>query len=240
MVKVGRPPQDPARQLERAHRILDAAAELILRWGYDKITIDDVAKRADVAKGTIYLHWKTRDDLFAALLRRERVHLLGDMRAGGPATLSEVFGEFARVLLSRPLLRAVLIGDSDVLGKLTRQKRHSRTGLELGGAFDAYIRRLIQHGAVREEPGDHVTVISSILYGFVSLQHMMPDEARLPDYRIAELVADTVERAMSTGRPLPGDDARAVAGATLDFLDSMEEIARQKLAISLGSKERVT
>lgn len=238
MVKAGRPPQDPGRQLERAHRILDAAAELILRWGYDKTTIDDVAKRAVVAKGTIYLHWKTRDDLLAALLRRERVHLLEDIRASAPATLSELFGRFVGTLLRRPLLRAVLMGDSEVLGKLARMKRRSTTGLELGGAFDAYVKRLIEHGAVRKDPGDHVIVISSILYGFVALPDMLPEEARLPDDRIEELVADTLERAMSTGRALPDEDMRAVAQATLDFLDAMAEVARQKLAISLGSEER--
>ncbi|MBF8190887.1 TetR/AcrR family transcriptional regulator [Nonomuraea sp. K274] len=239
MVKVGRPPQDPARQLERAHRILDAAGELVLRWGYDKTTIDDVAKRAEVAKGTIYLHWRTRDDLFAALLRRERVRLLEDLRASAPATVSELFGRFIGTLLRRPLLRASLIGDSEVLGRLTRMKRHSTSGLELGGPFDAYIRRLIEHGAVRAEPGDHPTVIASIVYGFVSLSDLLPEEARLPDERIAELVADTIERAMSTGRPLPEDDVSAVARATLDFLDAMQEVARRKLETSLGMKERV-
>ncbi|HEX4815147.1 MAG TPA: helix-turn-helix domain-containing protein [Nonomuraea sp.] len=240
MARVGRPPQDPVRQLERAHRILDAAAELILRWGYDKTTIDDVAKRADVAKGTIYLHWKTRDDLFVALLRRERVRLLEDIRATAPATVSELFGRFVGALLRRPLVRAVLIGDSEVLGKLTRRKRESSTGLELGGAFDTYLGRLVEHGAVRKDPGDHATVIMSVLYGFVSLPDLLPDEARLPDHRIGELVADTLERALAPDRPLPDADARVVARATLDFLAAMEEAAGHKLAASLGLKERAT
>ncbi|TMR09126.1 TetR/AcrR family transcriptional regulator [Nonomuraea turkmeniaca] len=235
MVKVGRPPQDPARQLERAHRILDAAAELILRWGYDKTTIDDVAKRSGVAKGTIYLHWKTRDDLFAALLRRERVRMLEDIRASEPATVSELFGRFVAVMLRRPLLRATLVGDSEVLGKLTRMKRQSVTALELGGAFDTYLARLIEHGAVRKEPGDHTTVIGSIVYGFVALPDMLREEARLPDERIAELVADTIGRAMETGRA----SSAAATRATLDFLDAMVEIARHKLADSMGAKERV-
>ncbi|MFG1702583.1 TetR/AcrR family transcriptional regulator [Nonomuraea sp. M3C6] len=230
---VGRPPQDPARQVERAHRILDAAAELVLRWGYDKTTIDDVARRAGVAKGTIYLHWKTRDDLLGALLRRERVLMLAEVRQSGPATLSALFGEFARALLGRPLLRAVLAGDSEVLGKLTRLKRHSTSGLEQGDVYDAYLAELIRHGAVRAEPGDHALVINSIVYGFL----FFPGGAELPHDRIADLVADTIERAMSPGRrPSPGQ-ASAVARSTLDFLDAMGEVAQRKLAASLGSKE---
>src|SRR5260370_25072675 len=67
------------RQL-RAERILDAAAELIQRWGYNKTTIDDIAKRAGVAKGTMYLHWKTREDLFSALLVREELALAEDIK----------------------------------------------------------------------------------------------------------------------------------------------------------------
>ncbi|WP_163569887.1 helix-turn-helix domain-containing protein [Fodinicola feengrottensis] len=62
----------PENRGVRAERVLDAAAELIVRWGYDKTTIEDIARaRRGRAKGTIYLHWKTREDLFIALLRRE-------------------------------------------------------------------------------------------------------------------------------------------------------------------------
>jgi AcrR family transcriptional regulator len=215
------------------------AAELILRWGYDKTTIADVARHAGVAKGTIYLHWRTRDDLFAALLRRERVYLMEEVRASAPATLSELLGEFVGAALGRPLLKAVLIGDSEVLGKLAGMKRRGGMGLELGGAPAAYLGQLIEHGAVRQEPTDHTVVITAVVYGFVSLPDLLPEEARLPDERIAELVADTVERVLGTGRTLPDEDARAVAQATRDYLDELEEVARHRLAVSLGTKERV-
>ncbi|GAA3663588.1 helix-turn-helix domain-containing protein [Nonomuraea antimicrobica] len=238
MARAGRPPLDPARQLERAHRILDAVAELVLGQGYDRTTIDDVARRAGVAKGTIYLHWKTRDDLLAALLRRERVLLLTEVRERAPATLSALFEHYARALLGRPLLRAVLAGDSEVLGKLTRLKRDGGAGPARPGApldvylnahLDTYVAELVERGAVRAEPGDHVLVVSSIVYGFLFL----PVAGRPSDERIAELVGDTVERALGTGRPLPPGDERAVARATLDFLDAGVEIARRKLALSL-------
>ncbi len=233
----GRPPQDPARRLERAHRILDAAGELIVRWGYGKTTIDDVARQAGVAKGTIYLHWRTRDDLFAALLRRERVRMIEEIRAGRPGTLSALMRGFVTQVLARPLLRAALMGDPDVLGKLARMKRESTTGLDLGVPFDSYIGRLIDHGAARKEPGDPAIVLASIVHGFVLLPNMLPEPARPSDERIAELVADTIDRALTPGGDLPEADARAVAAATLDFLDTMLEVARRKLDASLGCAE---
>ncbi|SDJ30657.1 DNA-binding transcriptional regulator, AcrR family [Nonomuraea maritima] len=233
----GRPPLDPVRQIERAHRILDAVSELVLRWGYDKTTIDDIAKRAGVAKGTIYLHWKTRDDIFAALLRRERVLMLAEVREQEPATPGELFGGYARALLRRPLLQAVLSGDSEVLGKLARQKRRARGTPPVGSVFASYVTELVKHGAMREDPGDHLVVLSAILNGLLILPDGLPEELKPSDDRLAELVADTVERTLGTGRTLPPAAADAVARATLDFLDAAEDVARDRLAVSLCSKE---
>jgi AcrR family transcriptional regulator len=50
---------DPRDRQARAARILDATAELLLRHGYRRVTIDDIARHADIGKGTVYLHWKT-------------------------------------------------------------------------------------------------------------------------------------------------------------------------------------
>ena len=45
--------EEKSKRQDRARRILDAAAELIQRWGYNKTTIDDIARQAGGAKGTI-------------------------------------------------------------------------------------------------------------------------------------------------------------------------------------------
>src|SRR5688572_29135772 len=55
---------------QRASRILDVAEDLLLRYGYRRVTIDDVAAGAGIGKGTVYLHWKTREELFAAVFER--------------------------------------------------------------------------------------------------------------------------------------------------------------------------
>ena len=51
--------------------MLDAAAALIAHYGYDKTTVDDIAREAGVAKSTLYSRWKTKDALFNALIWRE-------------------------------------------------------------------------------------------------------------------------------------------------------------------------
>ena len=144
--------QDESKRQARAHRILDAAAALILRWGYNKTTIDDVARRAGVAKGTIYLHWKTREDLFAALMRRERLALAEDFKLRleqdpTGATLHGLIKHSALALMQRPLLKAELVRDLDVLGKLARSEYNSAANL-LGQS----VLRQVELGAQALEP----------------------------------------------------------------------------------------
>src|SRR5262250_2984256 len=66
-------PISVAKQQERATRILDAGAELLLRWGYKRVTIDDIARQTGIGAGTIYLHWKTKEALFESVMLREAV-----------------------------------------------------------------------------------------------------------------------------------------------------------------------
>ena len=52
----------------RAAAILREAARLFLRRGYDKTSVADVADALDIAKGTVYLYFSTKEDLLAAVL----------------------------------------------------------------------------------------------------------------------------------------------------------------------------
>ena len=66
---------------QRAQRILDAAAGLVLRWGYKRVTIEEVAKHAGIGKGTVYLHFKHVAWLFMCVLMRESLELVDELVA---------------------------------------------------------------------------------------------------------------------------------------------------------------
>jgi AcrR family transcriptional regulator len=51
----------------KIQRIIDAAAKLFAERHYHEVRMDDIAAKARVAKGTIYLHFKDKDDLYRAL-----------------------------------------------------------------------------------------------------------------------------------------------------------------------------
>jgi AcrR family transcriptional regulator len=81
MVETARAYDEAARKA-RAERILDVAAELLERWGYKRLTMDDVAAQADIGKGTIYLHWKTREALFEAVMERKLHEMIKELEDG--------------------------------------------------------------------------------------------------------------------------------------------------------------
>src|SRR5262245_47979027 len=57
------------RQAQRREAILAAALDEFSARGFAATRLDDVAKRANVAKGTIYLYFRDKESLFQELVR---------------------------------------------------------------------------------------------------------------------------------------------------------------------------
>jgi AcrR family transcriptional regulator len=69
------------RAAERRAAIVEAAFEEFIARGFTATRLDDVARRAGVAKGTIYLHFKDKETLFEELIRTAIVPLIGRLAA---------------------------------------------------------------------------------------------------------------------------------------------------------------
>jgi AcrR family transcriptional regulator len=72
-------PRDEARE----QAILDAAVELIVEVGYDRMSMDAVAARAHASKATIYRRWPGKVDLVVEALRRRTCVSLECSDTGG-------------------------------------------------------------------------------------------------------------------------------------------------------------
>ena len=64
------------RKEARPAELLSAALGLFVERGYAATRLDDVAKRAGVSKGTVYLYFPGKEDLFKAVVREALVPLL--------------------------------------------------------------------------------------------------------------------------------------------------------------------
>ena len=62
---------------EQGRTILDAAGQLFAERHYHEVRMEDIAARAGVAKGTLYLHFRCKDDLYVGLIR-DGLARLGD------------------------------------------------------------------------------------------------------------------------------------------------------------------
>lgn len=73
----------PRVEGQREDEILDACVELITEVGYDRLTMDAVAKRARASKATLYRRWETKASLVVeALVRAKSSPHIGDHDTG--------------------------------------------------------------------------------------------------------------------------------------------------------------
>lgn len=71
-------PRWERRKDARPQELLAAALDLFVERGYAATRLEDVAKRAGVSKGTLYLYFENKEDLFKAVVRDGIVHAIGD------------------------------------------------------------------------------------------------------------------------------------------------------------------
>ena len=115
---VGRPRSDEAHEA-----ILDAARDLLIEAGYDRLRLEHVAKRAGVGKATIYRRWSSKEELAEALLEQlasphltipdsgdTRNELLQVVTNAIRGLAGSAFGPVVRALLSQIAINP-LLGD---------------------------------------------------------------------------------------------------------------------------------
>lgn len=100
----GADPAQPAsnragRAAERRDAIIEAAMEEFIARGFAATRLDDIAKRAGVAKGTIYLHFKDKESMFEELIRTAIVPLVMRLASTPPppgASVRDMVEQFAQ------------------------------------------------------------------------------------------------------------------------------------------------
>ncbi len=90
-------PRRREQKLHRQEEILAAAFEVFAAHGYEAARIDEVARQAGIAKGTIYLYFRDKEQLFRAVVR-SLVQKRFDVLAG---TFQGTAEQLLRALLSR-------------------------------------------------------------------------------------------------------------------------------------------
>lgn len=234
--------EERSRRQERAQRILDAAAGLIQRWGYKKTTIDDIAKHAGVAKGTIYLHWKTREELFRALMLREELKLAEDIKqriAHDPegSTLHGMIKHATLATMKHPLWKAVLLRDTVMLGELARPQAGNAAYEEQVASFKVYFEFLRSQGLVRTDIGlrEEVYMLSAISLGFLLVEPFLTDEFKLSDEEAAAMLAETIRCTFEPHHAATPGELEGASNAFNQYFDRMVDIMKEESQKEMGS-----
>ena len=130
MTKVSQPDNVPSRRQQaseqRRQAILEAGLDVFAAHGFAAARLDEVAQRAGVAKGTIYLFFKNKEELFEHIVRGAAELVL--TRLGGVASQHDV-------PIDRLLARLFEVFRSEILE--TKRKEIARLVICEGGRFPA-------------------------------------------------------------------------------------------------------
>ena len=121
----------PAIVDERSQRIIDTAISLADRDGYAAVRLRDVAEQADVALGTVYRRFRSKEDILVAALEQEALLLRNALDAKPPngetprERARQFFELLTRGLLRRPnlgraLVRSVASAEPEITEKVLR------------------------------------------------------------------------------------------------------------------------
>ncbi len=125
----------PEEMEERARRIVETAVELAEQGGFEAVRLRDVASHADVALGTLYRRFHSKEDLLVAALAMQTQGLGARFVQHPPqgATplerVSDYFALVAKAMLRRPnlaraLLKAGASGDPGLSKKMAAYHEH--------------------------------------------------------------------------------------------------------------------
>ena len=87
--------------VSRREQILEAALRLFRRYGFRKTTVDEIASEAGIGKGSVYLEFPSKEDVFFALLEEHEKGILAEVQRIAAAD-GDVCQRLTDVALVRP------------------------------------------------------------------------------------------------------------------------------------------
>lgn len=215
--------------LQRADAVLDAAAAMLISVGPRKLRIEEVAWRAGVGKGTVYLHWTSREHLLLAIGAREATAMLetviAAMRADpAEAALHRYLRRYFMEAMRRPILKSIFITDHTDLGALVGHP--ARAGLAEAKRIAAHdhLTALRDHRLLRSglDPADVDYAVQAIAYGFFAAAPLMPGGPRTGLEHRADQLAEVVRRSFEPARPSASERYAAAAPRIIDAFERLQ------------------
>ena len=164
-------PAEAAENAETAKRrqIIEGARQVFLAQGFDAASMNDIARKAGVSKGTLYVYFKSKEDLFEAIAEQqchfqaERVFELDPADPDVAATLTKLGGAFAHYMCQRSTSPIrIMIAIADRMPEVGRQFYESGPAVGIG-KLGRYLRAQVEAGVLDIVPEDCEIVAGQFL-----------------------------------------------------------------------------
>jgi len=181
-------------------RIVRAASELFIKQGFRKTNVEEIATRAGVAKGTVYLYFKNKADILLHTIIQEKRQYLGLLKPVldpdlDPRERLRRWLEMAFVVTNQmPLLSRLMAGDTDILAAVedvAKDLGHDQDQMKAdfyGELIDLAAR---PHRWTQTELEDR----AKVLFGLMFFARMLSDDyvrQGLSIERFAEILTDII------------------------------------------------
>ncbi|MEO0232414.1 MAG: TetR/AcrR family transcriptional regulator [candidate division WOR-3 bacterium] len=172
-------------QINTKDLILKKAEQIFFENGYYKTKIDDIAKSAKVAKGTIYLYFKSKEDLFISIIEKNlgdfynKIKEVSEKEKSNSNKLKNIILHVLKEYSKRKVfLKKVeihrLVGDKDL------REHFKKRILPILMEIRDYIIKIIKNGIKEGElKGENAEAISAFIFGGIKnacITHEFMDE----------------------------------------------------------------
>lgn len=158
------------RKAARPQELLAAGLSLFVRKGLAATRIEDVAREAGVSKGTLYLYYASKDELFKAVVHHYVTQVIadsGDVADVFEGTTAELLRQLSKTWWTR-------VGSSDAAGLIALIMREASSFPDLAQLYvnevlmptHALLRRIVERGIARGE--FRSLDITSVVHGLVA------------------------------------------------------------------------
>ncbi|UOF92947.1 TetR/AcrR family transcriptional regulator [Fodinisporobacter ferrooxydans] len=177
------------KMTEKQRRILQAAVQLFAEKGFHASSTSEIAKKAEVAEGTIFRHFKTKKDLLYALVApmfikfatpmilKDPKRIIGESEKSAALVLEELFANRFQLFNENWPRIKIILQEAQIHPEIMEAliENIARQARILGGQF---VQERMQAGEFRELPIHAVTrAIFSTMLGYLFFAHAFPEES---------------------------------------------------------------
>ncbi len=166
---------------QREQAILDAALELLIQFGEDRVTVEQVAAKVDIGKGTIYKHFTSKTEIYIRLLFDYEHQLKDDMDQALKDADGGDFSAPARVYFGKRMsdpvkarlfqrLEERMVANGEEKEKLAELEALRQAALE--GLNESFAKRIQEGRLIKDVPPYYYYLAYwALTHGAVELYH---------------------------------------------------------------------